>query len=158
MKELLVAIKHAVTRVREEEEASALPPAQQRRFEKRYDQLLALGLQLPENHPPPLTGKRGRPKQSKAKNLLDRLAHRKRETLAFMTDFTVPFDDNQAERDLRMVKVQQKVSGCFRSRDGVKVFCRIRGYISALKEQGRNVLEALRSVFAEKPLSPLSQA
>lgn len=159
MKELLVAIKHAVRRAgQEEEEACALPPAQQRRFEKRYDQLLALGLQVPENRPPPLTGKRGRPKQSKAKNRLDRLAHRKRETLAFMTDFTVPFDNNQAERDLRMVKVQQKVSGCFRSRDGAKVFGRIRGYISTLKKQGRDVWGALRSVFAGQPLSPLSQA
>ena len=157
MKELLVAIKHAVERARANE-APALPPAQQRRFEKRYEQLLATGLQVPENRPQPPTGKRGRPKQSKAKNLLDRLAHRQRETLAFMTDFTVPFDNNQAERDLRMVKVQQKVSGCFRSRDGAKVFCRIRGYLSTLKKQGRDVLGALRSVFAGQPLSPLPQA
>jgi transposase len=157
MKELLVAIKHAVERARANE-ATALPTAQQWRFEKRYEHLLTTGLALPENRPKPPTGKRGRPKQSKAKNLLDRLVHRQRETLAFMTDFSVPFDNNQAERDLRMVKVQQKVSGCFRSRDGAKVFCRIRGYLSTLKKQGRNVLVALRSTFTGQPLSPLPQA
>ena len=156
MKDVLVTIKHAVEHAREGG-ATALPKAQQRRFAKRYDHLLARGLQVPENHPLPSTGKRGRPKQSKAKNLLDRLARRKGETLAFMSDFSVPFDNNQAERDLRMVKVQQKVSGCFRSRDGAKVFCRIRGYISTLKKQGRQVLAALSSVFAGQPLSPLPQ-
>jgi transposase len=156
MKDVLVTIKHAVEHARGGG-ATALPKAQQRRFEKTYDHLLATGLQMPENHPRPSTGKRGRPKQSKAKNLLDRLARRKGETLAFMSDFTVPFDNNQAERDLRMVKVQQKVSGCFRSRDGATVFCRIRGYISTLKKQGRNVLVALSSVFAGQPLSPLPE-
>ena len=156
MKDVLVTIKHAVEHAREGG-ATTLPKAQQRRFEKTYDHLLATGLQMPANHPLPSNGKRGRRKQSKAKNLLARLARRKGETLAFMSDFTVPFDNNQAERDLRMVKVQQKVSGCFRSRDGAKVFCRIRGYLSTLKKQGRNVLAALSNVFAGQPLSPLPE-
>jgi transposase len=156
MKELLGKIKHAVAHAKERG-AQALSKAQQRRFAQTYDQLLTSGGQLPENQPPPATGKRGRRKQSKAKNLLDRLAQRKGETLAFMTDFRVPFDNNQAERDLRMVKVQQKVSGCFRSRGGAQAFCRIRGYISTIKKQGRNVLAALSSVFVGQPLSPLPQ-
>lgn len=156
MKDLLVEIKEAAEQARARG-ATALRQAQQRRFDKTYDQLLAAGLEFPENQPPPPNGKRGRPKQSKAKNLLDRLAQRKGETLAFMYDFTVPFDNNQAERDLRMVKVQQKVSGCFRSSDGAKAFCRIRGYISTIKKQGRNVLAALSSVFAGQPLSPLPE-
>lgn len=156
MKALLGKIKHAVDHARERG-ARALSKAQQRRFAQTYDHLLSTGLQLPENQPPPATGKRGRRKQSKAKNLLDRLAQRKGETLAFMTDFRVPFDNNQAERDLRMVKVQQKVSGCFRSSGGAQAFCRIRGYISTIKKQGRNVLAALRSVFVGQPLSPLPQ-
>jgi transposase len=156
MKDLLVESKDAVAHARAPE-ATARSPAQQRRFAKTYDHLLAAGLALPENQPPPPQGKRGRPKQSQAKNLLDRLAQRKGETLAFMSDFTVPFDNNQAERDLRMVKVQQKVSGCFRSREGATAFCRIRGYLSTIKKQGRNVLAALCSVFAGQPLSPLPQ-
>lgn len=156
MKDVLVTIKHAVAHAREGG-ATTLPKARQRRFEKTYAHLLATGLQRPANHPLPSTGKRGRPKQSKAKNLLDRLARGKGETLAFKADFTVPFDNNQAERDLRMGKVQQKVSGCFRSREGAKVFCRIRGYLSTLKKQGRNVLAALSSVFAGQPLSPLPE-
>ncbi|MGQ0601557.1 MAG: IS66 family transposase [Anaerolineales bacterium] len=156
MKDLLVEIKVAVEQA-SERGATALPEAQQRRFEQAYDRLIAAGLELPENQPPPPNGQRGRPKQSKAKNLLDRLSQRKGETLAFMSDFAVPFDNNQAERDLRMVKVQQKVSGCFRSSGGARAFCRIRGYISTIKKQGRNVLAALSSVFAGQPLSPLPE-
>ncbi len=156
MKDLLVEIKQAVEQA-SERGATALPKAQQRRFERIYDRLIAAGLRLPENQPPPPEGKRGRPKQSKEKNLLDRLSQRKGETLAFMSDFAVPFDNNQAERDLRMVKVQQKVSGCFRSSGGAQMFCRIRGYISTIKKQGRNVLAALSSVFAGQPLSPLPE-
>jgi transposase len=154
MKDLLVEIKDAVEQARERGE-NALAKASQCQFEKTYDQLIAAGLELPQNKPPPATGKRGRVKQSKSKNLLDRLSQHKAETLAFMHDFRVPFDNNQAERDLRMIKVQQKVSGCFRSNNGAKAFCRIRGYISTIKKQGRNVLAALSSIFTGQPISPL---
>lgn len=154
MKDLLISIKQEVEQAIEQG-LMALSKAQQRRFEKNYDELIAKGLELPENKQPPPSGKRGRPKQTKAKNLLDRLSQHKSKTLAFMYDFAVPFDNNQAERDLRMIKVQQKVSGCFRSSGGAKAFCRIRGYISTIKKQGRNVLAALSSVFAGSPLSPL---
>ncbi len=71
-----------------------------------------------------------------------------------MYDFTVPFDNNLAERDLRMMKVQQKISGCFRTHQGAQNFCRIRGYISTLKKQGRHILSAITSIFAGQPLSP----
>jgi len=71
-----------------------------------------------------------------------------------MTDGRVPFDNNQAERDLRLIKVQQKISGCFRSPTGAVVFCRVRGYLSTLKKQGQAVLPALQSVFAGHPLLP----
>lgn len=157
MKDLLLDIKQNVEQAREDG-ANSLPEMQQREFESAYDRVIASGLALPENQPPPPNGKRGRQKQSKAKNLLDRLSQHKAETLAFMYDFAVPFDNNQAERDLRMVKVQQKISGCFRSSAGAKAFCRIRGYISTMKKQGRNVLAALSSVFAGQPLSPLPEA
>jgi transposase len=156
MKDLLIAIKYAVEQA-SARGASALPRAPQRRFARTYDHLIATGLQLPDNQPSPPGGKRGRPKQNKAKNLLDRLSQHKDEVLAFMYDFAVPFDNNQAERDLRMLKVQQKISGCFRSTGGAQAFCRIRGYISTIKKQGRNVLAALSGVFVGNPLSPLPE-
>lgn len=124
-------------------------------FEHRYQTLIAAGLAAnPVPDPPSNAVKsRGRPKQSPAKNLLDRLQHQAL-VLAFMYDFRVPFDNNQAERDLRMMKLKQKISGGFRSRDGAQMFSRIRGYISTLKKQGLNVLDALKQVFLGNPTLP----
>ena len=91
--------------------------------------------------------KRGKPKQTEPKNLLDRLRDYADETLAFMYDFNIPFDNNRAERDVRMIKVQQKISGTFRSKLGAKYFCRIRGYISTVKKQNLNVIDAIEASF-----------
>ncbi len=71
-----------------------------------------------------------------------------------MHDFRVPFDNNQAERDLRMVKVRQKISGGFRTLEGAAMFCRVRGYISTIRKQGGNVLGALERVFVGEPFIP----
>ena len=94
--------------------------------------------------------KKGRTARSKARNLLERLRDFENETLRFMTDDNVPFSNNQAENDLRMTKVQQKISGCFRSMDGAKIFCRIRSYLSTCRKQGVTATEALRLLFQGK--------
>jgi transposase len=148
---LLGEIKSAVETARVAGAAS-LPAPQQEGFTQRYRELVAAG--LASNPPPAPSGKRGRPKQSAAKNLLDRLTHHEAAVLRFMADLAVPFDNNLAERDLRMVKVRQKVSGCFRTPTGAASFCRIRGYISTLRKQGRHVLTALQAVFISQPLMP----
>ena len=128
-------------------------------FLRRYDEILAEGyLANPPPAPPKKSeqGKRkpGRAKQSPARNLLDRLSQGKWMVLRFLHDFAVPFDNNQAERDLRMIKVQQKVSGCFRTEQGVVMFCRIRSYLSTLRKQGIDLFSALEHTFLGHPVLP----
>lgn len=96
--------------------------------------------------------RRGPPKQTPAKNLLDALLLRAEQVLAFMDDLSLPFTNNQAERDLRMAKVQQKISGTFRSYQGATCFGRIRSYLSTMSKQGHPLLKALVAVFNGHPL------
>lgn len=96
--------------------------------------------------------RRRRPPLTPQRRLVNRLLRRRDEVLRFMTDLAVPFTNNGAERDLRMVKLQQKVSGCFRTEDGARAFCRVRGYLSTARKQGHPLLSALERVLAGKPL------
>jgi len=132
-------------------------PAEVERFEVRYDQIILKGML--ENPPPKKSDrpkKRGRKKQTAAKNLLDRLSEYRREVLAFMYDPVVPFDNNLVERDIRMMKVQQKISGTFRSKRGADSFCRIRGDISTARKNSVSVLDAIQGAFEGRPYVPPS--
>ena len=153
LSKLLGKIKKAVE-VAKQQGQLALDQAQIVDFESRYARLLEEGYRAnpPPEEPPPK--KRGRKKQSKPQNLLDRLRDHKQEVLAYMYDFKVPFDNNQAERDLRMVKLKQKVSGCLRTKAGAELFCQIRGYTATARKNDRSALDALRMALVGSPFYP----
>jgi transposase len=116
-------------------------------YERRYNRILREGFSL---NPPPKVEKvkkRGRKKKGKVLCLLERLRDYRKETLAFMYNTDIPFDNNLAERDIRMVKVQQKVSGLFRTISGAEQFCSIRSFVSTVRKQGFNILDALERIF-----------
>ncbi len=155
LKEFLLEVKAK----REETTARRFTRKTIRGFEQRYREIVAMGMAAnpPPPEPPPGPGgkkKRGRKKRSDAANLLFRLCKHEKATLAFIHDFAVPFDNNLGERDIRMMKVQQKISGTFRSFEGAVQFCRIRSYISTVRKQGMNVITALQDVFTGKDLLP----
>jgi transposase/uncharacterized coiled-coil protein SlyX len=149
MGELLLEIKMAVDQTR----PNGLGPPEIGRFEERYDRIVRKGLKLnpvPERRP----GSRGRVRKTDPRNLLERLRDYKEETLRFMHDLRVPFDNNLAERDLRMMKVKQKISGCFRTPEGAERFCRIRGYISTARKNNVGAIEAIQAAFEGNPFIP----
>lgn len=120
-------------------------------YRRRYREILTqaeVECPAPENNRP--TGKRGKVKRSKARNLLERLINYEADTLRFMVDANVPFTNNQGENDIRMTKVQQKISGCFRSMEGAKMFCRIRGYLSTCRKHGVSSSYAMEMLFEGK--------
>jgi transposase len=151
MSDLLLEIKATVERARQAGEAQLSTQCRDE-FIRQYQLLIQQGLSA--NPPPKPTGKRGRPANGPIRSLLLRLQDRQPAVLAFMHDFRVPFSNNLAERDVRMAKVRQKISGGFRSWRGAEIFCRIRGYLSTMRKQGQNPLAALSSVFAGHPLMP----
>ena len=154
MIDCLLDIKDAVEAAAET--ADHLAAEQLQNFEVRFQQVLDEGYSQNPLQPQPAGAKkkRGPCKKSKPRNLLERLDEHRSEALAFMYDFSVPFDNNQAERDLRMMKVQQKISGMFRTEEGAEAFCRIRSYISTARKNSVGAMDALDRLFGGNPFVP----
>jgi transposase len=152
LKELLLSMKEATQHAREQGKRW-LDPLEVLDWELAFLRVLDEANQVtPRATAPP--GSKGRVKQSAARNLLDRLRKHQQAVFCFLEDLRVDFDNNLAERDLRMIKVQQKVSGCFRSLAGAHAFSRIRGYVSTLRKQGLPLLPALQATLSGHPLLP----
>jgi transposase len=135
--------------------AKEIPKHQRDQWIAQYFSILASGFAVHSAQAPPQQStepkRQGRKKQQASKNLLDALLKRADQVLGFLEDLSVPFTNNLAERDLRMVKVQQKISGTFRSDEGATAFCIIRSYLSTMRKQGRSMLGAMAAVFAHSP-------
>ena len=148
MKDLLILAKNEVEKCREQ---GFLPRETRLQYEQAYEKITAGGLEYHALLPPLPKGKRGRQKQRDGKNLLDRLKKKRSCVLLFMCDFSVPFTNNQGEQDIRMVKLKQKISGCFRILKGGEIFCRIRSYISTARKQGWDIWDALADAIRGSP-------
>ncbi len=144
----------AATHAAREAQARAVPAEQVAEFERQYHALVAGGLAANPVVARPAEQERGRGAQSKATNLLVRLRDHAEEVLRFLHDLRVPFDNNQAERDIRMMKVQQKIAGRFRTYAGATEFSQIRSYISTVRKQGEHVFLALEQACRGVPKLP----
>ena len=143
MQELLKAMNISVNNA-----GGILPQDEISKYKKEYRIILKEGgKEFPSDDAIKKLGCRGRPKRTKSHNLLKRLVDYEDDVLRFMEDKNVPFTNNRSERDIRMTKVQQKISGCFRSLEGAKIFCRIRSYISTCKKNGISSIQALNMLF-----------
>ena len=150
MIDLLLEIKEKVGELKQV--PRLLSTAEKTAFKQRYDHIVALGYQA--NPSPKAVKKRGPVKQGKARNMLNRLSQHRHEVLAFMENYRVDFDNNQTERDLRMIKVKQKNSRVFRSTKGADMFCRIRSYISTARKNSVSAFSAINDAFRGRPFIP----
>ena len=153
MSKLLMLAHHKVNYAKTNQK-EILSPRKIKQFNTWYDAIVqSASVYHPQSDSKKIP-KRGRVKQTFAKNLLDRLIKYKDETLRFMTDFNVPFTNNAAERGLRMMKVKEKISGCFMSQKGGRIFMNIYAYILTVKKNGVNILQALLDAMHGKPFMP----
>ena len=148
MARLLVEVNTTVDRARQDG-ATGLHPDLLARYRTRYGQLIEAGWRANPNSPARRTSKR-----SPAVNLLDRLDTHRDDVLRFAADFTVPFTNNTAEQDIRMVKLRQKISGGLRTMTGARIFCALRSYLSTARKNGQHNLTVLRQLHQGKPWLP----
>ena len=154
MNELLTEMKKYTDECKEQ--LRELDFEQIKALEERFDAIIIKAIEEnPHSLNPQKQGKRGKNPKTKARNLLDRFIEHKEKILRFLTDLKVPFENNQAERDIRMMKLQQKISGTFRTTHGAQAFCRIRAYISTGKKNNLPVLEGIRAALIGAPLTIL---
>lgn len=153
-KQLLSDLHEKVMIAKKDVRATSLSKGQLKYWSRKYDDLMQEGLRM---HPIPqkLKGKRGVVKKSKTQNMLERFINCKEQILTFTKDFLVPFGNNLAEQAIRMMKVKQKISGCFRSEQGAKDFADIRSYIATAKKQGIPIMHALNGAIQGRPFQIL---
>lgn len=148
---LLIELKDTVEAAKQTG-ATTLDPGTLAGYQARYRQLITAGFS--QNPEPERTGKRGRPRQGPTRSLLLRLDQYQDDVLRFATNFDVNFDNNQAERDIRMIKLQQKISGCWRSQGGAEAFLTLRSYIQTARKQHQDILAVLQAAAEGRPWLP----
>jgi transposase len=148
--DMLLRVLHATVQETKIAGKQSLDPWTLAGYRAAYEQIIVLGHQ---QSPPGMipTGKRGVIKQTPARNLLVRLDRDREQVLRFAHDFRVPFDNNLAERDLRMIKIQQKISGCWRTTTGADQFLALRSYISTTRKQSHDTIDALARLAKHQP-------
>jgi transposase len=154
MNELLTEMKKYTDECKEQ--AKDLNFEHIKALEEKFDAIVLKGIEEnPQSLNPEKKGKRGKNPKTKAKNLLDRFIEHKEKIMRFLTDLKVPFENNQAERDIRMMKLQQKISGTFRTTQGAEAFCRIRAYISTIRKNNLPVIDGILAALKGAPLTIL---
>jgi len=148
---LLIELKNTVETAKHAGQTT-LEPDTLAGYQARYRQLITAGYS--QNAEPERTGKRGRPRQGPTRSLLLRIDQYQDDVLRFATNFEVNFDNNQAERDIRMIKLQQKISGCWRSERGAESFLALRSYIQTARKQSQDILAVLQAAAEGRPWLP----
>lgn len=154
MKQFLLKSKKIVE---ENAERGYLLDDQKTALSQEYAKIILKGLEYHMSLPPLPINKKGKQKQRPGKNFLNRLSDKYECVMLFINDFTVPFTNNLGEQDIRMTKVKQKISGCFRTQEGGEIFCRIRSYISTARKQGWRIWDSLVDAIKGFPRLPSVQ-
>lgn len=154
MSSLLIEIKREIDSLKSKGFTS-MTESDIKAYDKKYKIIIAQGKEEDgEKCSVKISKRTGKPVKSDALRLLQKLEKYDIETLSFMYDFNIPFDNNLAERDIRMVKLRQKISGCFRGEEGGNWFCRIRSYISTCNKNGQDIMESLKNAIKGEPFIP----